>query len=101
MGYWSYRFWRYVYHYFSRSRKRLWKKGEESGHVQRLKEILVDCDPPNRLLLRIEQIGGGACHTGHRSCFYRRVGSDGRLEEIAPVVFDPKEVYKKPDKGTG
>lgn len=64
-------------HYYSRSRGRLWKKGETSGHVQRIREIRVDCDQDTVLLL-IEQAGGITCHTGHRSCFYRRI-ADGRL----------------------
>jgi phosphoribosyl-AMP cyclohydrolase len=74
-------------HYFSRSRKRLWKKGEESGHFQRVLEILVDCDE-DCLLYRVEQTGA-ACHTGHRSCFYRTM--DGVARE-APIV-DPAKVY--------
>lgn len=82
-------------HYFSRSRNSLWKKGEESGHIQILKEIFVDCDPPNRLLLRVEQSGDAACHTGFRSCFYRRIGPEGTFEEIGSPIFDPKSVYKK------
>ena len=78
--------------YFSRTKKRLWKKGETSGHVQKIKEIYVDCDS-DTLLIKVEQIGGAACHTGHRSCFYRRV-SDGKLIEEGDLIFDPKEVYK-------
>jgi len=79
-------------HYYSRSRKRIWKKGEESGHLQRVVRILVDCDE-DTLLYEVEQTGV-ACHTGHRSCFYRTV--DG--EEIAPRVIDPEKVYKKQDQ---
>jgi phosphoribosyl-AMP cyclohydrolase len=75
-------------HYYSRSRKKIWKKGEESGHVQRVIQILVDCDA-DTLLYRVDQVGGAACHTGHRSCFYRTL--DG--EEIASIVFDPAKVY--------
>lgn len=82
-------------HYFSRSRNSLWKKGEESGHIQILKEIFVDCDPPNRLLLRVDQAGNAACHTGFRSCFYRKIGPEGNFEELGTPVFDPKSVYKK------
>ena len=77
-------------HFFSRSRKKIWRKGEESGHVQRVVHILVDCDGDS-LLYQVEQVGGAACHTGHRSCFYRTL--DG--EEIAPTVFDPAKVYRK------
>ena len=78
-------------HYYSRSRKRIWKKGEESGHFQRVVRILVDCDE-DTLLYEVEQTGV-ACHTGHRSCFYRTL--DG--EEIAPRVLDPEKVYRKGD----
>lgn len=74
-------------HYWSRSRKKLWKKGESSGHLQILKEIFVDCDG-DALLLKIEQ-KGGACHTGYRSCFYRSI--DGKI--IGERIFDPDEVY--------
>jgi phosphoribosyl-AMP cyclohydrolase len=79
-------------HYYSRSRKKIWKKGEESGHLQRVRRILVDCDE-DTLLYEVEQ-EGVACHTGHRSCFYRTL--DG--EEIAPRVLDPEEVYGKKDR---
>ncbi len=79
--------------YWSRSRKRLWHKGEESGNVQNVKEILVDCDG-DAIVLKVEQEGGAACHTGHRSCFYRKIDNDG-LTEISPRIFDPEIVYKK------
>lgn len=75
-------------HFFSRSRKKIWKKGEESGHLQKVIRILVDCDGDS-LLYQVDQVGGAACHTGHRSCFYRTL--DG--EEIALMVFDPERVY--------
>jgi phosphoribosyl-AMP cyclohydrolase len=75
-------------HYYSRSRKRIWRKGEESGYVQRVIRILVDCDA-DTLLYQVEQVGGGACHTGHHSCFYRTLEG----EEIAPRVFNPDTVY--------
>ena len=78
-------------HFWSRSRERLWLKGESSGHVQRVKEIRVDCDG-DALLLKIEQ-EGGACHTGHRSCFYRKVREDGGYEAVGEKVFDPGKVY--------
>ncbi|RPJ43443.1 MAG: phosphoribosyl-AMP cyclohydrolase [Deltaproteobacteria bacterium] len=77
--------------FWSRSRKKLWLKGETSGNVQIVKEVFLDCDD-DALLLKVEQIGGAACHTGYRSCFYRRV-ADGRLETVGERVFDPKEVY--------
>jgi phosphoribosyl-AMP cyclohydrolase len=79
--------------YWSRSRQRLWRKGEESGNVQVVKEIFVDCDN-DTILLKVEQIGGAACHEGYKSCFFRRV-SDKGLEVVGERVFDPKEVYKK------
>lgn len=79
--------------YFSRSRGKLWRKGEESGHVQEVKEVLVDCDL-DTVLLKVHQIGGAACHEGYTSCFFRRVdGSE--LTVIAEKVFDPNKVYQK------
>jgi phosphoribosyl-AMP cyclohydrolase len=81
-----------VAHFYSRSRKRIWKKGEESGHLQRVVRILVDCDE-DTLLYEVEQTGV-ACHTGHRSCFYRTI--DG--EEISPVMVHPDEMYGKEKK---
>ncbi|WP_247730274.1 phosphoribosyl-AMP cyclohydrolase [Halovivax limisalsi] len=75
-------------HYYSRSREELWQKGESSGHVQRVREVRVDCDA-DTLLYLVEQ-EGGACHTGHRSCFYRTV--DG--EHVGERVFDPETVYE-------
>lgn len=81
--------------YFSRSRQRLWRKGEESGNVQIIKEILVDCDR-DAVVLKIEQIGGAACHVGYNSCFYTQIASDGREKIIkAEKVFDPEKVYGK------
>jgi len=79
-------------HYWSRSRQKLWLKGETSKHYQVVREILVDCDE-DTLIYRIEQLGGAACHTGHGSCFYRLVEND-HLKEIEGLVFDPREVYK-------
>ena len=78
--------------FWSRSRKKLWLKGESSGHVQIIKGIFIDCDE-DTLLLLVDQLGGAACHTGHRSCFYRKL-EDGDFMEIEKRVFDPKEVYK-------
>ena len=85
--------------YFSRSRKQLWKKGESSGHVQRVKELRVDCDQ-DAIWLKVEQLGAGACHTGRRSCFYRAVpiGTKGEVTlefRDADKTFDPNAVYKK------
>jgi phosphoribosyl-AMP cyclohydrolase len=79
-------------HYWSRSRKQLWLKGEQSGHVQMVREIFLDCDL-DTILLKVEQLGGAACHTGYASCFYRRY-QDGSLEILENPIFDPKEVYK-------
>jgi phosphoribosyl-AMP cyclohydrolase len=79
--------------YFSRSRNKLWRKGEESGHVQEVREVYVDCDA-DTVLLKVKQIGGAACHEGYASCFFRRVEGDG-LKVIAERIFDPKAVYKK------
>lgn len=80
-------------HYFSRSRNRIWRKGEESGNEQVLRSLSVDCDG-DAVVLRIEQKGGAACHTGMRSCFFRRL-EDGRLAEVGARVFDPAEVYRR------
>lgn len=79
--------------YWSRSRKRLWHKGEESGHVQKVKAIRLDCDE-DVLLLSVEQIGGIACHTGRHSCFFQQL--EGRQwQAVEPVLKDPGEIYKK------
>jgi phosphoribosyl-AMP cyclohydrolase len=80
-------------HYWSRSRNKLWLKGETSGHLQIIRNILVDCDD-DTIVYQVEQLGGAACHTGHRSCFFRKV-SENKLETIDEPVFDPGEVYKK------
>lgn len=79
--------------YWSRSRGRLWRKGEESGHVQKVTEIRLDCDA-DAIVLVVEQVGDIACHTGHRRCFFRRLES-GRWIETEPVVRDPKWIYHK------
>ena len=82
-------------HYYSRSRDRLWMKGESSGHTQDVKDILIDCDD-DAVVFKIEQAGGAACHTGYRSCFYRRLESDGTLTQTEDEkVFDPDLVYKQ------
>ena len=77
--------------YWSRSRGRLWHKGEESGHTQKVLELRVDCDK-DVVLLKIEQVGGIACHTGRRSCFFHRLESSG-WQDVEPVVKDPKLIY--------
>jgi phosphoribosyl-AMP cyclohydrolase len=79
--------------YYSRSRQSLWVKGETSGNIQRIKEIYVDCDN-DAVLLKVEQLGGAACHTGHRSCFHKKV-EDGSIRVMGEPVFDPREVYDK------
>lgn len=83
--------------YFSRSRGRRWKKGEESGHVQRVRELRLDCDG-DVVVLTIEQQGGIACHTGRESCFYRRLDGAAGAEHwvtVDPVLKDPKEIYRR------
>ena len=77
--------------YYSRSRCKLWRKGEESGHIQHVRAIYLDCDA-DTILLEVEQVGGAACHEGYRSCFFRRVTPTG-LEIVGQRVFDPKLVY--------
>lgn len=79
-------------HYWSRSRRRLWRKGEESGHVQKVKQVRLDCDE-DVILLEVEQVGGIACHTGRHSCFFQRL--DGaRWVAADPVLKDPRQIYK-------
>lgn len=79
--------------YFSRSRNKLWRKGEESGNVQKVDSMYLDCDA-DTLLLKVEQIGQAACHTGYKSCFYRKITPEG-FEIIGEKIFDPAEVYGK------
>ena len=81
--------------YFSRSRQKLWKKGEESGHVQKVEQILIDCDQ-DCLVLKVT-VDAGQCHVGYQSCFYRALKKDSskKLDFIAEKVYDPKEIYKK------
>jgi phosphoribosyl-AMP cyclohydrolase len=78
--------------YWSRSRNKLWRKGEESGHIQRIKDIRLDCDN-DVILLSVEQIGGIACHTGRERCFYKQL-QDHRWVEVEPVIKDPQQIYK-------
>lgn len=78
--------------YWSRSRAKIWRKGEESGHQQLVKEVRLDCDA-DVIVLKIEQLGGIACHTGRQSCFYR-VYTDGQWQSVEPVIKDPKDIYK-------
>lgn len=79
--------------YWSRSRKKLWHKGEESGHTQKVLELRLDCDE-DVLLMKIEQVGGIACHTGRRSCFFQKL-EKGQWVAVDPVLKDPHEIYKK------
>jgi phosphoribosyl-AMP cyclohydrolase len=79
--------------YWSRSRQKLWHKGEESGNVQKVQSVRFDCDG-DALLLVVEQVGGAACHTGKRSCFFREITDDG-VTDVGVQVFDPDEVYKR------
>jgi phosphoribosyl-AMP cyclohydrolase len=79
--------------YFSRSRNRLWRKGEESGNVQEVRGIYLDCDL-DTILLKVKQIGGAACHEGYSSCFFRKL-EDGELAVVGERIFDPKKVYNK------
>jgi len=85
--------------YWSRSRNTLWVKGETSGNVQIVREILVDCDL-DTVVLKVDQVGGAACHMGYRSCFYRKV-LDGEMKIISERIFDPEEVYKNEKIETG
>ncbi len=82
--------------YWSRSRKKLWHKGEESGHFQQVHEIRVDCDE-DVVLLKVEQVGGLACHTGRHSCFFNKLlgGTEPDWVEVDPVLKDPDQIYKK------
>jgi phosphoribosyl-AMP cyclohydrolase len=79
--------------YYSRSRGKLWRKGEESGNAQEVREIYIDCDA-DTILLKVHQIGGAACHEGYASCFFRKVDGD-KLQVIGERLFDPIQVYKK------
>ncbi len=81
-------------HYWSRSRQELWHKGGTSGNVQRVKEIYADCDN-DTLLLKVEQVGGAACHLGYDSCFHKKVASNGQVTIVGKKLFDPEKVYGK------
>ena len=81
-------------HFWSRSRNELWHKGGTSGHVQRVKEIYVDCDE-DTVLFKVEQLGGAACHTGYESCFHKKVGADGEITIVGEKIFDPEKVYRR------
>lgn len=78
--------------FWSRSRQKLWLKGESSGNVQMIKNIFIDCDD-DTILLQVDQLGGAACHTGHRSCFYRKLAG-GDFEIVGEKIFNPEDVYK-------
>ena len=86
-------------HFYSRSRKKLWCKGETSGNIQKLKELYLDCDL-DTVLVKVEQIGGAACHTGHRSCFYSKY-KGGKLKICGKPLFNPNKVYKAKSKKNG
>ncbi len=79
-------------HFYSRSRRKLWLKGETSGNIQKVKEVRIDCDG-DCILVKVAQIGRAACHTGHRSCFYRKIQPGGKLKVLGKPLFDPKKVY--------
>ncbi|MDA1209220.1 MAG: phosphoribosyl-AMP cyclohydrolase [bacterium] len=83
--------------YFSRKKQALWRKGEESGNVQKVLEIRIDCDN-DTILLKVEQVGGAACHKGYKSCFFRALDGIDEWKVVEERVFDPKEVYKKGDQ---
>lgn len=81
-------------HYWSRSRHELWHKGGTSGNVQKIKEVFVDCDD-DTILFMVEQIGGAACHTGHETCFHKKIDSNGEATIVGKRLFDPEKVYGK------
>jgi phosphoribosyl-AMP cyclohydrolase len=84
--------------FFSRSRNRLWKKGESSGHVLKVRDVRVDCDA-DALLVRVEPVGPGVCHEGYRSCFFRRMEEDGGAKVVEERTFEPERVYGQEKKG--
>ncbi|HBF42944.1 MAG TPA: phosphoribosyl-AMP cyclohydrolase [Desulfobacteraceae bacterium] len=81
-------------HYWSRSRQELWHKGGTSGHIQKIKQVFVDCDN-DTVLFKVEQIGGAACHLGYESCFHKEVSQDGSYKIVGDKIFDPEKIYKK------
>jgi phosphoribosyl-AMP cyclohydrolase len=81
-------------HYWSRSRQELWHKGGTSGHIQKIKEIYIDCDN-DTVLFKVEQMGGAACHLGYESCFFKKVDSNANVSVVGEKIFDPDKVYKK------
>jgi phosphoribosyl-AMP cyclohydrolase len=83
--------------FFSRSRNRLWKKGESSGHVLKVREVRLDCDA-DALLVRVEPLGPGVCHEGYRSCFFRRIEEDGGAKVVEERTFAPEQVYGRENK---
>ncbi len=83
-------------HFWSRTRQKLWLKGEQSGHTQEVVEVRRDCDPSDVILVRVRQ-KGGACHEGYRSCFYRRLNAQGQSTVVGERVFNPEDVYRKED----
>lgn len=86
--------------FFSRSRNRLWKKGESSGHVLKVRDIRVDCDADS-LLIRVDPVGPGVCHEGYRSCFFRSMENDGTIQILDPRTFDPEKIYAQEAKPQG
>jgi phosphoribosyl-AMP cyclohydrolase len=83
--------------FYSRTRKKLWRKGESSGHTLRVREMRIDCDA-DALLVRVDPLGPGVCHEGYRSCFFRQWGADGEARVVEERTFDPATVYKKESK---
>ena len=81
-------------HYWSRTRQEIWHKGESSGHIQKIREIYMDCDN-DTVLLRVEQVGGAACHKGYKSCFHKKIDRNGEGSTVGKKIFDPEKVYKK------
>jgi hypothetical protein len=84
--------------FFSRSRNKLWKKGESSGHVLKVRELLVDCDA-DAILVKVEPLGPGVCHEGYRSCFFRAIAPEGQLKITAERTFDPEKIYNPQNSG--